>query len=225
MADILIVAAHPDDEVLGCGGTVLRQIEDGADVACLVLGDGVTSRYDEDEDASDELENRNEAFDAACEAIEFSASYLHALPDNRFDSIPLLDVVKIIEGVVNEERPTTVYTHFVGDLNIDHRITFEAVLTACRPKIDCSVKEIYSFEVPSATDWAASALTPFTPNYFVDISEVLDRKKDIMSIYDTETPVYPHPRSLQALEANARRWGSVVGVPAAEAFMLIRSVI
>jgi LmbE family N-acetylglucosaminyl deacetylase len=147
------------------------------------------------------------------------------LPDNRFDTLPLLEVVKIVEDLIEMIKPQVIYTHHPGDLNIDHVVTHRAVITASRPQGGVPVKAIYAFEVPSSTEWTfGQTLPPFRPNVFVDISETVERKVKAMSMYETEIRSFPHPRSPEALRVIARRWGSVVGYQAAEAFELIREI-
>jgi LmbE family N-acetylglucosaminyl deacetylase len=149
----------------------------------------------------------------------------HGLPDNRFDSVPLLDVVKMVEQIIERWRPEAVYTHHGGDLNVDHRILSQAVLTATRPGQRNSVRDVYMFEIPSSTEWAFQQLSPaFRPNVFVDISATLDTKLKGMQEYESEVRKFPHPRSSEALRAIAQRWGSVAGCKAAEAFELVRSI-
>jgi LmbE family N-acetylglucosaminyl deacetylase len=147
------------------------------------------------------------------------------LPDNRFDAVALLDVVKRVEAWLAEVAPAVVYTHHPGDLNIDHRITFEAVLTAARPVPGCAVRELYAFEVPSSTEWAFQQVgPPFRPSVFEDVTETIDLKVRCLERYRGEARPFPHPRSGEALRAIARRWGSVAGLAYAEAFELVRSV-
>ena len=147
------------------------------------------------------------------------------LPDNRFDTVPLLDVIKIIEKLIEQLQPRIIYTHHGSDLNIDHAIVHRAVLTATRPLAGCSVREIYAFEVASSTEWAFGQFQPaFQPNVFVDISATLETKVQALTLYESEARLFPHPRSPEALRAIARRWGSAVGVEAAEAFQLVRGV-
>src|SRR5262249_29402462 len=147
------------------------------------------------------------------------------LPDNRLDTVPLLDVVKVIEEIVERFLPEVIYTHHPGDLNIDHGVVYRAVLTATRPVHGQSVREIYAFEVASSTEWAFQQLGPvFRTNVFVDIAATLNIKVDALACYDTETRSFPHPRSEQAVRAIAARWGSVSGFSAAEAFELVRAL-
>lgn len=157
--------------------------------------------------------------------IGYKEVFFADLPDNRFDSVDLLDIVKMIGGYVNHLKPDIIYTHHYGDLNIDHRRTFEAVLTACRPVGEYSVREIYTFETPSSTEWNFNGKNNvFYPNVFVDIEDTIDDKLKAMACYQTELREYPHPRSLEALKIIASRWGTVVGKKYVEAFELIRKV-
>jgi LmbE family N-acetylglucosaminyl deacetylase len=146
------------------------------------------------------------------------------LPDNRFDELPLLDVVKRVEQAIAQIRPGAIYTHHPGDLNIDHRITFQAVLTATRPMPGQSVQELYAFEIPSSTEWAFQQLQPpFKPNVFMDAAGTIEMKLKALAQYESECRTFPHPRSPEALRTAARRWGTVVGLEYVEAFELVRS--
>ena len=139
--------------------------------------------------------------------------------------MPLLDVVKVIEDLVNRLQPQVIYTHHRGDLNIDHTIIQRAVLTASRPVVGCPIKKIYAFEVPSSTEWSFGQFeSAFQPNVFVDITDTLETKIKALAVYESETRSFPHPRSFEAIRNNARRWGSMVGLKASEAFVLVRDV-
>jgi LmbE family N-acetylglucosaminyl deacetylase len=224
---ILVIAAHPDDEVLGCGGAIARFANESAAVHIAILGEGVTSRFaareQADRPALDALHARSRQ---VAERLGAKSVSLFNLPDNRFDTLPLLEIVKIIEGLVDRLRPTTVFTQHGGDLNIDHVQTYRATLTAARPVPGCPVRRVLAYEVPSSTEWAFASFEPdFRPNVFVDISSTLDRKIAAMQAYESEARPFPHPRSPEALRAIAQRWGSVAGLPAAEAFTLIRDVV
>lgn len=226
MSKILVIAAHPDDEILGLGGTIRKHVINGDVVDCLILGEGMTSRVlkreDADKDTLDDL--HNDALKSA-EIIGFRNVYFSNLPDNRFDSVDLLDIIKEIEKYVQIIKPEIIYTHHYGDLNIDHRITFEAVMTACRPVGEYSVKEIYCFETPSSTEWNFKyGEDAFRPNVFIDIGKTLQTKLNAMKCYNTELRSYPHPRSLKSLEIIAAKWGTVVGKKYVEAFELMRRI-
>jgi len=223
---VLVVAAHPDDEVLGCGGTVARLASEGHDIFTLILGEGSTSRSQRREQADTSLiDVLHKSSLQAAKTLGTREVFKRNLPDNRFDSVPLLDIVKIVEELVAQLSPEVIYTHHGGDLNIDHSLTHRAVLTATRPMKGQPVREIYAFEIPSSTEWAFQRLEPvFRANVFEDISATLDIKIKALSHYETETRAFPHPRSPEALRAIAQRWGSVVGGEAVEAFELVRSV-
>jgi len=214
---VLVVAAHPDDEVLGCGGTIAK-ISGKEDVYIAILGEGISSRCDQRFQAEQEALHKLQ-IDARAVSDLLGARWVlfGNLPDNRFDEIPLLDVIKRVEQWVTELQPEVIYTHHPGDLNIDHGITFRAVLTATRPVKGCPVKVIYAFEVPSSTEWAFQLLQPpFKPNVFVDITATIETKVRGLALYESEARPFPHPRSGEALKTLAHRWGSVVGLDYAE---------
>lgn len=221
---ILVLAAHPDDEVLGCGASMARWVAEGCRVHVRILGEGVTSRYADPGDAPrEDLAALHEHAVQAGAILGVTDVRVHGLPDNRFDSVPLLNVVHVIEKWVEELSPDVVYTQHGGDLNVDHAVTFRATLTATRPVEGCPVREVYAYEVASSTEWAFGRFEPrFTPDTFVDVTDTLDRKIRAMEIYESEARPFPHPRSARALEAAALRWGSVVGCGAAEPFETIR---
>jgi LmbE family N-acetylglucosaminyl deacetylase len=224
---VLVVVAHPDDEVLGCGGTMAKHVQRGDDVHVFILGEGMTSRAETREAGLKEsdlalLKAATEAALGILGVKFFSSEYL---PDNRFDEVALLDIVKLVERRVADVHPHIIYTHHAGDLNIDHSLTFQAVMTACRPQPGRAVRAIYSFEQPSSTEWADPRPDrAFVPNTFADITETLDLKLEAMACYRTEIRDWPHPRSLKAIEHLARWRGATVGVEAAEAFALIRRI-
>lgn len=221
--NILVVAAHPDDEIIGVGGTIARHIKNGDNVYVLILGDGKSSRKPYYEELDKEtLSKSHDETEKASEVLGIKEVYRHDLPDNRFDSIPLLDIVKIIESYVEKIQPEIVYTHFGGDINIDHYVTFNAVMTATRPLPGTSVKWVFAFETLSSTEWNYS--TKFRPNYFVDITDFLDIKLEAMNQYQSELRKFPHPRSLEAIKHNALAWGARAGFEAAEPFMLVRGI-
>lgn len=198
---ILIISAHPDDEVLGCGGTSLKYKE----VYSLVLSKGRDNQI---------------TTDKVAEFMGFQKHWQFDFPDNKFDTVPLLDIVEVIEKIKNEIKPQIVFTHFEYDLNIDHKITYQAVITATRPIAGESVREIYSFEIPSSTEWNSPRI--YAPNVFVDIEDTIKKKIEAFCMYESEVRSFPHPRSPEALRVIAKRWGVVSGLKCAEAFLLIR---
>jgi len=223
---VLVVAAHPDDEILGCGGTMTRLVREGHEVRIAILAEGMSSRYAHREDADQQqLQHLHARARQAADKVGAKELVLCKLPDNRLDTVPLLDVVKTVEDLVARFRPGIIYTHHPGDLNVDHGVVHRAVLTATRPMSGQCVRDVFAFEVPSSTEWAFQRIEPpFRPNVFVDIADSLETKIAALGCYDTEARKFPHPRSPEALRAIATRWGSVVGLQAAEAFELIRSV-
>ncbi len=223
----LVIAAHPDDEVLGCGGTIARHAAEGHDVRIAILGEGITSRYDDRGNADSNLLTQLHAkAHEAGRILGAKEVVLSGLHDNQFDSVPLLKVVKVVEALVEKFQPEVIYTHSAGDLNIDHRVLNQAVLTATRPMEGHPVREVYAFEIASSTEWAFSQLEPrFRANVFVDITDTLEKKIVAMQVYESEARAFPHPRSPEALRAIARRWGSVVGLQAAEPFDAVRIIV
>ena len=214
--NVLVIAAHPDDEVLGCGGTIARHAAEGDNVYILIVAEGATSRTGEDEN---DVARLGDCARDAAEVLQARQPILAGFPDNRLDSMDRLDVTKEIESHVTKIRPETVYTHHGGDLNIDHRIVHEAVITACRPLPGSSVRRIFSFETVSSTEWATSAIgSSFGPVHFVDISAYLPAKLAALKCYNNEMRPFPHARSIEAVEALARLRGSQVGLMAVEAF-------
>ena len=223
---VLVIVAHPDDEVLGCGGTIARLANEGHEVSIAIMGEGITSRYDIRESAEGNLlrELRSNAKKAS-NILGAKELFTFSFPDNRFDSVNLLEIIKETEKIIEQVHPQVIYTHHSGDLNIDHSITCRAVLTATRPFGNYPVMELYSFEVPSATDWSFNQLAPrFNPNMFVNISNTLEFKTKALNAYEGEARQFPHPRSAEMLRVMSRKWGATVGVEAAEAFELIRLI-
>jgi N-acetylglucosamine malate deacetylase 1 len=218
---VLVVAAHTDDEALGCGGTIARHVAEGDTVYAVFMADGVTSRA---EASPQDIENRNHAAEKAREILGITKNFYLGLPDNRLDSLPLIEVIQQLEPIIQQLQPAVVYTHHHGDLNVDHRITHQAVLTACRPTPNNSVKEIYTFEVMSSTEWATPTCEPFIPNYFVGINEQLNIKIKALQAYQTEMREEPHSRSFSHIQHLAKHRGNTVGLKNAEAFCTIRTI-
>ncbi len=214
---ILIVAAHPDDDILGCGATMAKHAAEGATVKVLFIADGEGAR---------EKQNLDKRKDAAAKALQIVGATIEEFldfPDNQLDTVPLLSIVQKIEKIVKIFQPEIIYTHHHGDLNIDHSLTHRAVMTACRPLPECTVKAIYAFEVLSSTEWADEA-EQFKPNHFVDVQKYWDKKIKALSEYKTEIRKFPHSRSLKNLDALSTYRGGTAGIKRAEAFQLIRSL-
>jgi LmbE family N-acetylglucosaminyl deacetylase len=222
-----VVAAHPDDEVLGCGGTIARLADEGWEVSVLLLAEGATSRDQtrNREARSGEISGLEKAARAAAAVLGVKSIRLESLPDNRMDGVDLLEVVKLVESEVRRIQPVRVFTHHLCDVNVDHEIVHRAVLAACRSLPDSCVEELAFFEVPSSTEWRpAGSGTPFVPNLFVDISATLERKCRALEAYASEMHEFPHPRSIQAVRHLAGWRGATMGRAAAEAFMIGRQL-
>ena len=231
---ILILVAHPDDEVLGMGGTILRHSQKGDLVKVVYFATGISSRrstnyknnatYEQEENSDiiqKEIQELQNDAKKSCKILGVKDMEFYDLPDNEMDSIPLLKVIKIVENEIKKSKPDRIYTHHYNDLNIDHRVLFNATLTACRPADD-KIKELVTFEVPSSTEW--NYPFRFNPNYFVNITRQLSSKVRAMNSYKNEIRNFPHPRSSESLKIIAKKWGSVSGNKAAEAFEIIRRI-
>ncbi len=226
---LLIVVAHPDDELLGLGATMHLLIEKfGTKTHVVILGEGLTSRSTNRNPKiwEEGLKLLRNQIISAQKTIGYHTISINDFPDNRFDSIPLLDIIKVIEKEKAEFNPDVIFTHHGGDVNIDHQRTFEAVVTSCRPLVAERVKTIISFETPSGTEWRASTDPKhFIPNLFFEIREEdLSAKIKAMECYDFEKRPYPHPRSPEALKILSQRWGISIGCEFAEAFCLVRGI-
>ncbi|MDA7818228.1 PIG-L family deacetylase [Sulfurimonas sp.] len=221
---ILIVCAHPDDEVLGCFGTVAKLINKGYEAYTLILGEGKTSRDEKRvvEDKKNEIAILNIEIQKANNIIGIKKVFVESFADNRFDSVDLLDIVKVVTKVKEIVQPDIIFTHYEHDLNIDHQLTYKAVITATRPMEHECVKEIYSFEILSSTEW--NYPLSFSPDTYFDISDTIDLKIASMKEYESELYKYPHPRSLEGIKLNAQYQGMRVGKKYVEAFKTIRNI-
>ena len=215
---MLVIAPHPDDEVLGCGGTIVKHAKNGNEVYLCVVTKGYTPDWSEEF-----LKNRPKEIEKANKILGIKKTHFLDYPTVKLDTIPQKELNEAISKVVNEVKPDILCIPHKGDVNKDHRLVFEASLVATRPA-NHKVKKILSYETLSETDWG-QPIEPFVPNVYVDISETLDKKIEAMKAYGSELKQYPHPRSLEIIEALAKKRGSEVGVKFAEAFMLIREIV
>jgi len=228
-ARTLVVAAHPDDEVLGCGATMARIAYEGGIVQTIFLADGESSRFPVSEISAPKVIERILARKAA--AIS-AATILGSippkffdLPDNRLDTVPMLEIAKIVETEIALFKPSRVITHFSGDLNIDHQKVHEAVLVATRPQGDSRVSEVICFELPSSTEWRPPGSGQhFCPNLFIGVEGFENQKLAALTAYEIEMRTFPHPRSIEAIEALMRWRGASSNLILSEAFVLARAV-
>lgn len=218
---ILIVVAHPDDEILGIAGTAIRHIANKDDAYVLILGTGVLSRGSGT--GGDVKRLREDACDVG-RVVGFKEVFFSDFPDNNFDSVSLLEIIKKIEEYFNKIKPDIVYTHFENDLNVDHRLTFQAVMTASRPCSNFYPKQIFSFETLSSTEWQSKSTGQFLPNYYVNIKDVISKKIEAMKRYKTEIRQYPHPRSEEGIKILAKYRGLESGLEYAEALCMVRNI-
>ncbi|MBP7860910.1 PIG-L family deacetylase [bacterium] len=226
---ILIIAAHPDDEILGAGATMAKHAASGDDVYVLIVAQGATSRYSSDSnlnEAEDYVSNLKACAQAAAKALGTNSPNFLGFPDNKLDTVALLDIVQKIEEFINTIRPKIIYTHHGGDLNIDHQIVHRAVLTATRPIPNAFVKSIYTFETVSSTEWSSPQQQQvFIPTRFVNVTQMFEKKLQALAEYKSEMREFPHARSVEAVEALARVRGAASGSAMAEAFAVIRELV
>ncbi len=221
---VAVIVAHPDDEVLAFGGTMCRHAELGHRVSVLILATGLAARTPDGRAAAHDLEALRQEARAAGKILGAQDMQFADFPDNRMDTVPLLDIIKSVSKFLEAADPAVIYTHHAGDLNIDHSLTARAVLTACRPVPGLRVKKIYSGEVLSSSEYSLAA-DRFVPNTYVGIAPYLDRKRKALQCYVTEIRAWPHPRSVEAIDAHARLRGSECGMEAAEGLFLLRELI
>lgn len=233
---VLVIAAHPDDEVLGMGGTIRKYVKDGHKVKIIIMATGIFARrsdryqnsttYAIDEKSkfimNKQLHDLRKDAIRAGKILGVTDIDFADFPDNEMDTVSNLQITKKIESTIQEFNPETVYTHSQYDVNVDHRILYNATVTATRPTPKCKVKQVISFEIPSSTEWYFPS--SFSPNIFVDISKEIHVKIKALLAYKNEVREFPHPRSAEAIEIIAKRWGTVSGFNAAEAFCLVRKL-
>lgn len=223
---VLVIAAHPDDEVYGMGGTMAKLSTQGHEIHVLIVTDGCTTQYAGRSDLPAIIERkRSEAREANC-LLGVRKVHFGSLPDMRLDTVPHVEVNRLIEQTVNSVRPEAVYTHFYGDVNLDHQMVYRSTLVAVRPVPGQCVQELYCYRVPSATEWSPQlGHTAFLPNVMVDIGGFEDAKEQALLTYQTEARSYPHPRSSQYVRETDRARGLEWGLGAAEAFWQLRKIL
>jgi LmbE family N-acetylglucosaminyl deacetylase len=217
---ILVVTAHPDDEILGVGGTIARHISAKDEVVISIAADKGVARYQDET-----IQVVRQCCLAAARCLGVYDVRFGGFADQKLDALPIVDLTRWLEALLDNIRPQVIYTHHRGDINRDHQLIHGATLTAARPYSAPYVERILCYEAPSATEWSGPYTeNAFLPNIYVDITAHLEKKLEAMSEYTTELRPFPHPRSIEALRARAAFWGSVIGVDAAEPFVLIREI-
>lgn len=225
MKNILVIAAHPDDEVLGMGGTIAKLVKDGNVVDVLIVTDGSSSQYRDSGHLAEIIEAKKKETRNCADVLGVRHIYYGDLPDMKLDCTPHININQAIEKVIDKVQPDTVFTHFWGDVNMDHQNVYKSTLVTVRPVLGQVVKELYCYRVPSSTEWTPNkADTMFMPNYFVDIEKYADQKYKAFACYATELRDYPHPRSVQYLRENDKVVGLHVGLLAAEEFVMLRKL-
>lgn len=213
---VVVIAAHPDDELLGCGGTVALHTAAGDHVTSVIVCEGESLRY-----GAGGVNQRSHIARAACVLGVKDVRHL-GFADQRLDTHTLTDIITPIEQVVREIQPHVVYCQFGGDVNRDHQLLFEAILVATRPT-ETFIESVYAFDTASSTEWAFPRT--FVPDLWVDVSATLEKKLAAMACYESELRPYPHPRSLEALRNRAKAWGNQACMEAAEVFMTVRRAL
>lgn len=222
---ILVIAAHPDDEVYGMGGTIARLSAEGHEVHVLIVTDGCTAQYAGRPDLPEIIRKKHQEAVEANRLLGVQRVHFGSFPDMKLDTIPHVEINRLIERTVDALRPEAVYTHFYGDVNLDHQMVYRSTLVAVRPVPGQCVKELYCYQVPSSTEWSPQlAHTAFLPNTMVDITGFEDIKEQAVSAYQTEARPYPHPRSSQYVRETDRARGLQWGLGSSEAFMLLRKI-
>lgn len=214
---ILIIGAHPDDETLGVGGTMCSLAKKKVKINCLIFADGESARGN----TSRIQQRKNQALDSA-KILGINKIDFLGYEDQKLDVIPVVELAKKIESAIKKFNPDTIFTHFWGDANQDHRRLFEATNIAARATPSSKIKNVICYEIPSSTEWGTES---FKPNLFVDISKFLTTKLKAFKKYSNELEKFPHPRSVQSIKDRANYWGSVSGMKQAEAFLILRMKI
>lgn len=225
MKKVLVISAHPDDEVMGIGGTIAKLTAQGVECHLLIVTDGSSSQYRDSGHLHAIIEAKKVETKRCADLLGFKSIHYGELPDMRLDMTPHIVINQIIEKVIDEVQPDTVFTHFWGDVNRDHQEVYKSTLVAVRPMMGQVVKELYCYRAPSSTEWTPNkADAMFMPNYFVDIEKFAEQKYKAFSCYSTELREYPHPRSVQYLKESDKAAGLKVGLMSAEEFVLLRKL-
>lgn len=219
---ILVISAHPDDDALGCGGTIAKFSKEKSDVFVVYFTDGVSARSNNNNIKKEILGRRKNSIQAA-KILGIKKCFFFSYPDNKLDKTPLLEITQKIEKIIQQTNPEVIMTHSEHDLNIDHQIINRAVITATRPKPKSKIKKILLFETLSSSEWKFSNKKNFfNPNYFVDISKTINKKVSALKCYKKEIMKWPHPRSVKGVRNLAMYRGQTVGLKYVEAFYLLR---
>lgn len=225
MKKVLVIAAHPDDEVLGVGGTIAKLSSQGVECHLLIVTDGSSAQYRDSDHLQEIIEAKKKETQGCADVLGFKSIHYGEQPDMRLDKTPHIVINQVIEKVIDEVQPDTVFTHFWGDVNRDHQEVYKSTLVAVRPVMGQVVKELYCYRVPSSTEWTPNkADTMFMPNYFVDIKDYSEQKYKAFACYSTELREYPHPRSVQYLRETDKAAGLRIGLLAAEELVLLRKL-
>ena len=226
MKKVLVIAAHPDDEVLGVGGTIAKLSAEGVECHLLIVTDGSSSQYRDSDHLHEIIEAKKLETKGCADLLGFKSIHYGELPDMKLDKTPHIVINQVIEKVIDEVQPDTVLTHFWGDVNRDHQEVYNSTLVAVRPVMGQVVRELYSYRVPSSTEWTPNkADTMFMANFFVDIEKYAEQKYKAFACYSTELREYPHPRSVQYLREADKAVGLRVGLLAAEEFVMLRKLV
>lgn len=223
---VLVIAAHPDDEVYGMGGTIAKLTAEGNEVHVLIVTDGSTTQYRDNPEVGKIIDEKKKEALNANKALGVEKVHFGELPDMRLDETAHVEVNYVIEKVIKDIKPEVVYSHFYGDVNLDHQCVYKSTLVAVRPLPGQSVKELYCYRVPSSTEWSPQTnLTTFMPNVLIDISKYCSRKYRAVKMYKTEIRPYPHPRSVEYVKKQDCAAGMKYGIGPAEEFLLLRKIV
>ena len=227
MNRILVIAAHPDDEVLGMGGSIAKLVANGKKVHLLIVTDGSSAQYRSSNDVEAILAQKKKETENCAKILGIASVTYGGLPDMRLDSTPHIEINSVIEDAIDRIQPDTVFTHFWGDVNMDHQCIYNSTMVAVRPLSTQVVKNVYCYNVPSSTEWSPClAQTMFMPNTYIDISGgYAELKYKALACYETELRAYPHPRSIEHIRKQDIAEGLKVGLGSAEKFVLLRSVL